>query len=167
MKQQGRAITPRRTRTKPVERVDKAPERACDLCQAEGPTRYVGFDQNIGFVVLRWQSRIQGYLCEACARASYLRTTLATLLMPWGVVSMIAMPLFVIQNTLVYAGVVKARPPEPAARSSASNVLKLLVLVLLFLLFGLSLLGSLARMRGPRRSTAQATTSAPVKRPLR
>jgi hypothetical protein len=38
----------------------------CQLCGVQAETRYISFHQNIGVLILRLHSSVQGQLCKAC-----------------------------------------------------------------------------------------------------
>jgi hypothetical protein len=86
----------------------------CQDCGIEAPTRKVCFYQNIGMLVMRTHRRVDGMLCKKCVNKHFWKMTLTTLFLgPWGVISLIVAPIFIINNLVRYLGVV-GMPAVPA-----------------------------------------------------
>ena len=88
----------------------------CQSCGIEAPTKYVALYQNIGLLVLRLGKSIEGELCKPCISSHFWSFTLTTMFLgPWGVISLILAPIFVINNTFRYLGAMSLEPPAPGA----------------------------------------------------
>lgn len=103
---------------------------ACQMCQADVPTKYVHFYQNIGMLVIRTTKNLKGNLCRACIGKVFQQYTLTTFFLGWwGVISLVMTPFILINNLYYYfsslglasahvgamaadgSGVVQAPPP--------------------------------------------------------
>jgi hypothetical protein len=77
----------------------------CDGCGAEAPTKYVTFHQNIGMLVARRHSTVEGKLCKNCIHSNYWKMTMTTLTVGWlGRLSFFIAPAFIVTNTVRYIG---------------------------------------------------------------
>jgi hypothetical protein len=86
----------------------------CQGCGIEAPTRSVDFRQNIGMLIMRTHKRIKGMLCKNCVHKHFWQTTATTLFLgPWGYISIIVSPIFIINNVVRYLSVI-GMPPVPA-----------------------------------------------------
>ena len=75
----------------------------CQVCGSMRATTLVKFDRNIGMLVLRQVRSIQGNMCKTCVGKKFWEFTgLNLLLGPWGVISLIMTPIFLITNTVSY-----------------------------------------------------------------
>jgi hypothetical protein len=89
----------------------------CQACGIEAPTRHVEFLQNIGMLVMRTHRKIKGNLCKNCVHKYFWRMTGTTLVLgPWGTISLIVAPCFIINNVVRYLGALgmPAVPPNAA-----------------------------------------------------
>jgi hypothetical protein len=75
----------------------------CQVCGNMRQTSAVKFHHNIGMVVLRQTRSIQGNMCKACMRSKYWEYMGKNLLLgPWGVISVIVTPIYMVTNTVTY-----------------------------------------------------------------
>ena len=76
----------------------------CQACRQEVPeTRHVTFYQNIGLLILRFPSSVQGHFCKGCIHHYFWKMTLISLVAGWwGVISLITNCFFVINNIAQY-----------------------------------------------------------------
>ncbi len=75
----------------------------CQVCGNVRPTALVKFDRNIGMLVLRQVRSIRGNMCKTCLGKKFWEFTgLNLLLGPWGVISLIMTPIFLVTNTVAY-----------------------------------------------------------------
>lgn len=83
------------------------PTSAMGRCQVCGNMRAIAlvkFDRNIGMLVLRQVRSIQGNMCKTCVGKKFWEFQgLNLLLGPWGFISLIMTPIFLITNTVSYA----------------------------------------------------------------
>lgn len=88
----------------------------CQMCGCYAPTKKVEFRQNIGALIMRFPRTLRGELCKACINKSFWKMTLITLFLgPWGVISLIMTPIFIIMNTVQYISALSlpaAYPPD-------------------------------------------------------
>lgn len=71
----------------------------CQDCGVEAPTKQVTFYQNIGLLVMRIPSSVEGELCKSCIHKHFWTMTLITLVAgPWGMISLIVTPFFLLNN---------------------------------------------------------------------
>jgi hypothetical protein len=88
----------------------------CQACGIEAPTKYVAFYQNIGALVVRFSKSMEGNLCRPCISSTFWNFTLVTLFFgPWGMISLIVAPCFVINNVVRFVGALGLEPPAPGA----------------------------------------------------
>ena len=88
----------------------------CQSCGIEAPTREVDFHQNIGALVVRFRRRVNGMLCKRCVHKHFWKMTGTTLLLgPWGYISVIIAPCFIINNVVRYLMVIGMPPVPPGA----------------------------------------------------
>ena len=75
----------------------------CQSCGVEAPTRHVDFYQNIGALIMRYTSRIEGNLCKSCIHKHFWKFTLVNMTLGWwGMISLIMTPCFLINNLVRY-----------------------------------------------------------------
>jgi hypothetical protein len=75
----------------------------CQICGNMRQTSAVKFHHNIGMVVLRQTRSIQGNMCKTCMRSKYWEYMGKNLLLgPWGVISVIVTPIYMVTNTVTY-----------------------------------------------------------------
>lgn len=80
----------------------------CQLCGNMRQTALVQFQRNIGMLVLRQTRTIHGYMCKTCVGKTFWKFEgLNLLLGPWGVISLIMTPIYLITNIVAYAGASK------------------------------------------------------------
>jgi len=87
----------------------------CQSCGIEAPTRLVDFHQNIGVLVMRFRRRMNGMLCKRCVHKHFWKMTGTTLFLgPWGTISLVLAPCFIINNIVRYLSVIgmPAVPPD-------------------------------------------------------
>jgi hypothetical protein len=86
----------------------------CQACGAEASTRYVAFYQNIGALVIRFHSSVEGWLCKSCIHKYFWQYTLVNCTLGWwGLISLILTPCFILNNTVRYL-LCLGMPPVPA-----------------------------------------------------
>ena len=79
----------------------------CQWCGSARPTEYVKFHRNVGMLLARRKFQIHGDLCKACIHRHYWEFTGKNLLLgPWGVVSLIVTPLYLIRNSGEYVSAI-------------------------------------------------------------
>jgi hypothetical protein len=75
----------------------------CQVCGSMRQTSAVRFHHNIGMVVLRQTRSIQGNMCKTCMRTKYWEYMGKNLLLgPWGIISVIITPIYMVTNTVSY-----------------------------------------------------------------
>ena len=117
----------------------------CQRCGAAAPTRPATFRQNVGALVMRFQSKVEGELCRDCIGEAFVQTTLVTAVIGWlGIISLFAAPIFVVMNVLEYLrGRSVPRPAVKVARPSKPPVSPLVVVSGLLALGGMAIAGLL------------------------
>jgi hypothetical protein len=77
--------------------------RTCQVCGNTRQTSEVKFHHNIGMIVLRQTRSIQGNMCKTCMRSKYWEYMGKNLLLgPWGIISVIVTPIYMVTNTVTY-----------------------------------------------------------------
>ena len=75
----------------------------CQICGNMRQTTLVKFNHNIGMIVLRQTRYIQGNMCKTCMRSKYWEFMGKNLLLgPWGIISVIVTPIYMVTNTVAY-----------------------------------------------------------------
>jgi hypothetical protein len=75
----------------------------CQICGNMRQTSQVKFHHNIGMIVLRQTRSIQANMCKTCMRGKFWEFMGKNLLLgPWGVVSVIVTPIYMVTNTVSY-----------------------------------------------------------------
>ena len=75
----------------------------CQICGSMRQTSQVKFHHNIGMIVLRQTRSIQGNMCKTCLRSKYWEYMGKNLLLgPWGIVSLVVTPIYMVTNTVSY-----------------------------------------------------------------
>ena len=75
----------------------------CQVCGNMRQTSPVTFNRNIGMIVLRQTRSISGNMCKTCLSKHYWQFTgLNLLLGPWGMISLIVTPIYLVTNTVSY-----------------------------------------------------------------
>jgi len=86
----------------------------CQACRIEAPTKYVEFHSNIGMLVMRHHRYVKGNLCKRCIHKNFWKATLVNCTVgPWGTISLIVTPIFILGNTIRYLGAI-GMPGVPA-----------------------------------------------------
>ena len=86
----------------PVNNVDTIGR--CQLCSNMRQTARVKFERNIGMLVLRQTRRLEANLCKSCLESQFWRFQgLNLVLGPWGIISLILTPIYLVTNTVSYA----------------------------------------------------------------
>jgi hypothetical protein len=88
----------------------------CQGCGIEAPTRHVIFLQNIGMLVMRTHRKINGMMCKNCVHKHFWKMTTTTLFLgPWGYISIIVSPFFILNNLVRYLGCLGMPAVPPGA----------------------------------------------------
>ncbi|MFN0017293.1 MAG: hypothetical protein ACKVP0_03475 [Pirellulaceae bacterium] len=88
----------------------------CQKCGIEAPTKYVAMYQNIGALVMRFSSSVEGNLCKNCIHSTYWTMTGINMTLGWwGMISLVVTPFFIINNTVRYLGCLGLESPNPGA----------------------------------------------------
>ena len=75
----------------------------CQLCRSMRQTAHVKFERNIGMLVLRQTRRLEANLCKTCVGKEFWNFQGMNLLLgPWGVISLIITPIYLVTNTVSY-----------------------------------------------------------------
>jgi len=89
----------------------------CQGCGVEAPTRYAEYHQNIGALVVRFGKSYKGQLCKRCMHKYFWQTSVTTLFLgPWGMISLIVTPFFLINNVARYLAALPMPAVPPGAR---------------------------------------------------
>ena len=84
--------------------VNPNPIAQCQLCRNMRQTAFVKFERNIGMLVLRQTRYLQGHLCKTCVGKKFWEFQgLNLLLGPWGVISLIMTPIYLVTNSVTYS----------------------------------------------------------------
>jgi hypothetical protein len=77
----------------------------CQLCGTVRQTSPITFHRNVGMLVARQTHRLQGNLCKTCIRKKFWDFTVKNLLLgPWGMISLVMTPVYLVTNTVAYVG---------------------------------------------------------------
>jgi hypothetical protein len=88
----------------------------CQKCGIEAPTKYVAMYQNIGALVIRFSTSVEGNLCKNCIHSTFWTMTAVNFTLGWwGMISLILNPFFIINNTVRYLGCLGMESPHPGA----------------------------------------------------
>ena len=95
----------------------------CQACQADVPeTRHVTFYQNIGLLVLRFPSSVQGNICKGCIHHFFWKMTMVSMVAGWwGIISFITNCFFVINNIAQYIPCLFMQSSGPAQPATAAT----------------------------------------------
>ena len=75
----------------------------CQVCGSMRQTAHVRFERNIGMLVLRQTRRLEANLCKTCVTSQFWNFQGKNLLFgPWGMISLILTPVYLIANTVAY-----------------------------------------------------------------
>ena len=87
----------------PAANLNAATTRQCQICGAMRQTTLVTFEHNIGMLVARQTRRLQCVMCKTCLGKKYWEFQGKGLLLgPWGVISLIVTPIYLVTNTVNY-----------------------------------------------------------------
>ena len=77
--------------------------KQCQLCGSMRATSNVTFHRNIGMLVARQTRSIKADMCKTCMNQNYWSFMGKNLLLgPWGMISLIVTPIYLITNTYSY-----------------------------------------------------------------
>jgi hypothetical protein len=89
----------------------------CQGCGVEAPTKYAEFHQNIGALVVRFGKSYKGQLCKQCMHKYFWQASMTTLFLgPWGMISLVVSPFFLINNVARYLAALPMPAVPPGAR---------------------------------------------------
>jgi len=92
----------------PTATASDAVMQACQSCRNVRLTTSVSFRRNVGMLVFRRTYKIQGFLCKSCVRKFFWEFEWKNLLFgPWGVISLILTPIYLIINFFSYLGAMR------------------------------------------------------------
>ena len=75
----------------------------CQLCGVVRQTSRVSFTRNIGMLVARREKKITANMCKTCLKKNFWEYTAKNLLFgPWGVISLLVTPIYLVTNTVSY-----------------------------------------------------------------
>lgn len=75
----------------------------CQVCGNMRQTSPVTFHRNIGMLVVRQTRSIQGNMCKTCLGKKFWDFTVKNIVFgPWGVISLVVTPIYLITNTVSY-----------------------------------------------------------------
>ena len=75
----------------------------CQFCGNIRQTCPVTFHRNIGMLVVRQTRSLKGNLCKTCVSKNFWEYTAKNLLFgPWGMISIIVTPIYLVTNTVSY-----------------------------------------------------------------
>lgn len=88
----------------------------CQKCGIEAPTKYVAMYQNIGVLVMRFSTSVEGNLCKNCIHSTFWTMTGINMTLGWwGMISLVVTPFFIVNNTVRYLGCLGMESPNPGA----------------------------------------------------
>jgi hypothetical protein len=77
--------------------------KPCQLCGNMRSTQNVKFQRNIGMLLARQTRSIQADMCKTCMSKNYWEFMGKNLLLgPWGTISLIVTPIYLVTNTYSY-----------------------------------------------------------------
>jgi hypothetical protein len=80
----------------------------CQLCGSMRQTSPVEYNRNIGMLFLRQTRKVNARMCKTCARKNFWDFQVKNLLLgPWGIISLVITPIYLITNTVSYASALK------------------------------------------------------------
>jgi hypothetical protein len=75
----------------------------CQLCQQMRTTKSISFHRNVGMLVACRTYSMSGELCKSCIHKKFWEFTGKNLLLgPWGMISLVVTPMYLLQNTGKY-----------------------------------------------------------------
>ena len=81
----------------------------CQLCGSMRQTARVKFERNIGMLVLRQTRRLEAQMCKTCVDKQFWDFQAKNLLFgPWGMISLILTPVYLVANTVAYTSAKRA-----------------------------------------------------------
>ena len=79
--------------------------QACQSCRNVRLTKAVVFRRNVGMIVFRRSYTIRGNLCKSCVSKHFWEFEWKNLLFgPWGIISLIVTPIYLLMNFFTYLG---------------------------------------------------------------
>lgn len=95
--------------TSPINPVNAANSMgACQICRNIRQTSPVKFTRNVGMLVARQTKSINANMCKTCLKKNYWEFTGKNLLFgPWGMISLIVTPIYLVTNTVSYVSAMK------------------------------------------------------------
>ena len=76
----------------------------CQLCRGMRQTAPVTFHRNVGMLVARQNIVLKAALCKTCLKSKFWEFQGKGLLLgPWGMISLVVTPIYLITNTVAYA----------------------------------------------------------------
>lgn len=76
---------------------------SCQVCGNMRHTRSVAFYRNVGMLLMRRTYTVKGELCRPCIHKYFWEFTGKNILLgPWGTISLIVTPIYLVQNTGQY-----------------------------------------------------------------
>lgn len=77
----------------------------CQVCRNVRATQHVTYHRNVGMLIMRRTIKIQGDMCKTCSNKLYWEFLGKNLLLgPWGIISLIMTPIYIVMNTATYLG---------------------------------------------------------------
>ena len=87
----------------PAANLNGATMGQCQVCGTMRQTSNVTFHRNIGMLVARQTIKMQGNMCKTCLGKKYWEFQGKGLLLgPWGMISLVVTPIYLITNTVNY-----------------------------------------------------------------
>ncbi len=75
----------------------------CQTCGSMRQTSPVSFTRNVGMLFVRQTKTLKGNLCKSCVNRNFWDFTAKNLLFgPWGTISMIVTPIYLVTNIVSY-----------------------------------------------------------------
>jgi hypothetical protein len=75
----------------------------CQVCGNMRQTKYVAFHRNVGMLFQRQTHSIKANMCRSCVNRSFWEYTYKNLLFGWwGIISVVATPIYFVMNLFVY-----------------------------------------------------------------
>ena len=76
----------------------------CQSCKNMRMTQLVRFNRNTGMLVARRTTSRAGHFCKSCIRSIFWEFEFKNLILgPWGMISLVVTPIYMIQNAVTYA----------------------------------------------------------------
>src|SRR5215470_11137758 len=75
----------------------------CQICRSVRQTADVTFHRNVGMLFARQNITLKGAMCKTCLKSKFWEFQGKGLLLgPWGMISLIVTPIYLITNTVAY-----------------------------------------------------------------